>query len=298
MEKEFITIIKNTLKSDYIGDDCAHLKDLKITISQDSLVEGVHFLREKITPWQLGWKTAMVNISDICASGAEPKYLTVALSLPKNTTPEFIKEFYEGLKSACKDIEIVGGDLTASDKIYISATAIGSTTKRNISSRSNAKIGQKIIISGDCGSSALGLNLLLENKTEQENFIKTHLEPIAQREFSKTVATTQKTPYAMMDTSDGLMDALIQIAKASNVVMSIDFDKIPHNKGIEPYKNWRELILYGAEDYQLIATVDSIPPNAVIIGEVEKIQQSFGVKINNNFISEAQINNKCYKHFF
>ena len=296
MEKEFITIIKNALKSDYIGDDCAHLKDLEITISQDSLVEGVHFLRDKITPWQLGWKTAMVNISDICASGAEPKYLTVALSLPKDIKKDFIEEFYAGLKSACKNVEIVGGDLTASDKIFISATAIGTTKNRNISSRSNAKIGQKIIISGDCGSSAVGLKHLLENNNTSK-FIKKHLEPIAQRDFSKEIATIQKTPYAMMDTSDGLMDALIQIAKASNVVMSVDFDKIPHDKKIETEPNWQELILYGAEDYQLLATVDTIPANAIVIGEVKNKQQNFGVEINNNFISEAQINKKCFKHF-
>ena len=296
MEKEFITIIKNALKSDYIGDDCAYLKDLEITISQDSLVENVHFLRSKITPWQLGWKTAMVNISDICASGADPKYLTVALSLPRDIKKEFIEEFYAGLKSACKNVEIVGGDLTASNKMFISATAIGSTKNRNISSRSNAKIGQKIIISGDCGSSAVGLKHLLKNQNASK-FIKKHLEPIAQIDFSKKIATTQKTPYAMMDTSDGLMDALIQIAKASNVVMSIDFNKIPHDKEIETETNWKELVLFGAEDYHILATVDSVPSGAIVIGEVEKIQQSFGVKINNDFFSEACINDKCFKHF-
>lgn len=298
MEKEFITIIKNALNSDYIGDDCAHLKDLGITISQDSLVENIHFLRNKITPWQLGWKSAMVNISDICASGAEPKYLTIALSLPKDIDISFIEEFYAGVKSACQNIEVVGGDLTASDKIYISVTAIGTTKNRNISSRSNAKVGQKIIISGNCGSSALGLKQILSTTPIQPNeFTKSHLEPIAQRTFSKEIATTQKTPYAMMDTSDGLMDALIQIAKASNVVMAIDFDKIPHAKELENEQNWQELILFGAEDYQLLATVDTIPQNAITIGEVQQAQQSFGVKINNEFYSEACINDKCFKHF-
>jgi len=297
MEKEFIKIIKETLKSEHIGDDCAYLKDLEITISQDSLVEDIHFLRNKITPWQLGWKTVMVNISDICASGADPKYLTIALSLPKDISKNFIKEFYEGAKSAAQEVKIVGGDLTASEKIYISATAIGSTKNRNISSRSNAKAGQKIIISGNCGSSAGGLKLLLENNQSLSPLIKNHLEPIAQKEFSKTISTQQKNPYAMMDTSDGLMDALIQIAKASNVVMSIKTEKIPHAKEIEQFSDWQELVLYGAEDYQLIATVDTIPANAIVIGEVKTIRQSSGVEINNNFISEASINGKCFKHF-
>ena len=97
-EKEFISIIKNTLKSEYIGDDCAYLKDLGIVVTQDSLVEYVHFLRKKITPFQLGYKSVMVNISDIAASGAEPKYLTVSLSLPQDIDNKFIEEFYEGCK--------------------------------------------------------------------------------------------------------------------------------------------------------------------------------------------------------
>ena len=96
-EKEFINIIKNTLNSNYIGDDCAYLADLGIVITQDSLVEDVHFSLNFTTPYKLGWKSAMVNISDVCASGAEPKYLTVALSLPKNISADFVRllHFYE-----------------------------------------------------------------------------------------------------------------------------------------------------------------------------------------------------------
>lgn len=293
-EKEFINLIKTTLNSPYIGDDCAYLKDLGITISQDSLVEGVHFLRDKITPYQLGRKSASVNISDICASGAEPKYMTVALSLPKDATSDFVKEFYDGLKSACNGVEIVGGDITAADKIYISITAIGVTDGRNISSRAHAKAGQKIIVSGPHGSSAAGLKLLLEGKTEPQNLIKAHLAPIAQREFSRQIATSQKAPYAMMDTSDGLMDALSQIADASGVLMSIDFDKIPLDNEIKTVPNWQELVLFGGEDYQLIATVDAPPANAIVIGEVKK---GLGVEINGKIYSKALINEKSFKHF-
>ena len=135
-EQEFIKIIKSTLKSPYIGDDCAYLKDLNIVISQDSLVEDIHFKKDFITPYQLGYKSVMVNISDICASGAEPKYLTISLSLPNSTTNDFIKSFYKGAKDAAQNVEIIGGDITGSNKIYISATAIGDTRNRNISSRS------------------------------------------------------------------------------------------------------------------------------------------------------------------
>ena len=294
MEKELIKLIKNTLNSPYIGDDCAYLKDLGIVVSQDSLVEDVHFLRDKISPWQLGWKTASVNISDICASGAEPKYMTVALSLPKTINTKFVKEFYDGLKSACADVEIVGGDITAADKIFISATAIGSAKGRNISSRANAKPGQKVVISGVHGSSAAGLKLLLDGKTEPKKLIKAHLEPVAQLEFSRKIATSQQGAYAMMDTSDGLIDALSQISEASGVGMNINFDKIPVDEEIKSFKNWQELVLFGGEDYGLIATVDNPPAGAVIIGEITK---GSGVTIDGQLYPKALIDNKIFKHF-
>lgn len=296
MEKDFINLIKTTLNSSYIGDDCAYLKDLGIVVSQDSLVEDVHFLRDKISPWKLGWKTANVNISDICASGAEPKYMTVALSLPNDINADFIKEFYEGLKAACKDVEIVGGDITAADKIFISATVIGSDKGRNISSRANAQPGQKVIISGVHGSSAAGLKLLLNGVTEPQKLIKAHLEPIAQRDFSYKVSTSQQGPYAMMDTSDGLIDALSQIAEASGVLISIDFDKVPVEEDIKSFPNWQELVLFGGEDYQLIATVETPPPDTIVIGTV-KNSRRHGVEINGNFYPKPLIDNKTFNHF-
>ena len=149
-EKELIKIIKDITQSEYIGDDCAHLKDLGIVVTQDSLVEDVHFSLEYTNSYQLGWKSAMVNLSDICASGAQPAYMTVAISIPEYINEDFIKGFYNGIKSASGGVKIVGGDITGSDKLYISITAIGKTESRNISSRSNAKSGYKVIVSGEC----------------------------------------------------------------------------------------------------------------------------------------------------
>lgn len=301
-EKEFINIIKETLNSKYIGDDCAYLKDLGIVITQDNLVEDVHFSLKFMTPYQLGWKSAMVNISDICASGAEPKYITVGLSLPKNTTNEFIKEFYDGLKSACKDVEIVGGDITGSDKIFISITAIGSTDGRKISSRSNAKPGQKIIVSGLHGSSGAGLEILLQGDKEPEKFIQSHLMPAAQHEFSEKIAVSmaeRNEDYAMMDTSDGLADALSQIASASGVLLEVDFDKIPFDSDLASFENYRDLILYGGEDYGLIAVVPKdFVGDFTVIGEVKK---GNGIKIvypeKTEFLSKDEVEKNLYNHF-
>ncbi len=286
-EKELIQIIKSTLNSNYIGDDCAYLKDLGIVVTQDSLVEDVHFKMDYMTPYQLGYKSVMVNISDICASGAEPKYITISLSLPKHVDEDFVKNFYEGAKDACGEVKIVGGDLTGSDKIFVSVTAIGSTKSRKISSRSNAKKGYKVIVSGEHGNSAKGLQLLLSGKTEPAKFINAHLMPIAQREFSEKIASNADYDYAMMDTSDGLGDALMQIAKASGVTISIDTSKIPHDSSVD-----MERVLYGGEDYQLVAVVPD-SGDFTCIGEVTSGKT--GIIIDGIFYSN--IDDKLYKHF-
>ncbi len=297
-EQDFIQIIKSILNSPYIGDDCAYLKDFGIVVSQDSLVEDIHFKKEFITSYQLGYKTVMVNISDICASGAKPKYLTISLSLPPNTDNGFVENFYKGAKAASGNVEIVGGDITGADKIYISAAAIGDTRGRKISSRSLAKPDYKIIVSGEHGNSAKGLDILIKksrlSQTEGINnkFIKAHLMPEAQIEFSARIAENITQDYAMMDTSDGLADALFQISKASNVIMNIDTKKIPHDFSVD-----MQTVLYGGEDYQLVAAV---PENLLqkisgytIIGSVEKGSPS--VKIDGKIFNEPD--SSLFNHF-
>lgn len=298
-EKEFITIIKNTLNSPYIGDDCAYLKDLGIVVTQDSLVEDIHFSTKFISAFDLGFKAVMVNVSDVVASGAEPKYLTVSLSLPSNVKEDFVEEFYNGCKKACgNDVQIVGGDITGSDKIYISISAIGKTLGRNISSRKNAKIGQKVIVSGIHGSSSAGLKLLLEGKNSPEKFIKSHINPVAQVEFGKNISTTVKEPYAMMDTSDGLMDGLSTIANESGVLLDIDFDKIPYDKDIEQFENWQDLVLFGGEDYQILATV---PQNFQGGFEIGVVKEGLGVnlKLRDKIMhySKQDVEEKVFNHF-
>lgn len=298
-EKEFIEIIKHTLNSNYIGDDCAYLKDLGIVITQDNLVEGIHFSLDFATPYQLGWKSAMVNISDVCASGAEPKYLTVGLSLPADVGGNFVEEFYKGLKAASGNIEIVGGDITGSDKVFISVAAIGSTSGRKISSRKNAKAGYKIITSGEHGASAAGLRLLYQNREDFQKFINAHLMPSAQIEFSKKIAESVADDYAMMDTSDGLMDALSQIAEASGVNLEVDFEKIPYDKDLEKFPDFKDLIFYGGEDYQILAAVpEYIAKDFNIIGEVKK---GSGVTViekeHCETFSKSDIEQKLFNHF-
>lgn len=293
-EKEIINLIKNITSSSYIGDDCAYLENLDIVVTQDSLVEDVHFSLKYSTPYQIGFKSAMVNVSDICASGAEPLYATVALSMPDKTDYKFVEDFYRGLKDAFKNVKIAGGDITGSDKLYISITVIGSAKNRRISTRSGAKEGYKIIVSGEHGNSAKGLEILKSTKlsSKNEKFINAHLMPNAKLRFSKEIAENIKDEYAMTDSSDGLADALMNIAKSSGVTLDIDTSKIPHDKNVD-----MDTVLYGGEDYELVACV----PESILkyitkyylIGDVKK--GNAGIILDNIFIDN--IDDKIFNHF-
>lgn len=304
-EINLIKKIKNTLKSQYIGDDCAYLKDLGIVISQDSLVEDIHFNKHMMSPYQIGYKSVMVNLSDIAASGAKPAYLTVALSLPKEIKDDAVVDFYEGAKYALEnlDVEIVGGDITGSDKLYISISVIGKTLDRKISSRSHAKIGHKIITSGVHGSSAAGLRILQNDLEPDKDLIKAHLMPVAQIDFAKQISEQIQEDYAMMDTSDGLFDALFKIGSASECTMSVDFERILYDPKIKEYfSDYKDLILFGGEDYQIVATVpvELLPSlkNYIIIGEVLP-KEDCVIKLNteNNVEKFNELGNKCFNHF-
>ncbi len=298
-EKDFIDIIKNTLNSKYIGDDCANLPDLGIVVTQDSLVENVHFSLKYFTPYQLGFKSVSVNISDIAASGAEPKYLTISLSLPNYIDNEFVEEFYKGCKAASdENVEIVGGDITGADKVFVSICAIGSTKNRKISSRKNAKVGYKIVVAGEHGSSDIGLKLLQKGEFTPKELVEKHLMPYAQVAFGKQIGEIVKEDYAMMDTSDGLMDALSTIAKESNVLLDVDFDKILHNPLIENYENWQNSVLFGGEDYGIIAAIPEKYNFGTQIGVV-KIGTGVDLHYQNKIIhySEKDIEQKIFNHF-
>lgn len=302
-EQKILSVIKSIIGDKYIGDDCAYIKDLDIVITQDSLVEGVHFDMSYTTPFKLGYKSAMVNISDIAASGGVPEYMTAAISLPKDITVEFVEEFYKGLSSALSGVKVVGGDITSSDKIMISATVIGTTENRRISSRAGAKTGYVIVTSGVHGSSAGGLRLLSKGKNKPENLINAHLMPEAQLGFAKQIAENIKEDYAMMDSSDGLADALLKIADASSKTIMIDFDRIKFDSELKTLfpEEYKDLILYGGEDYQIVGAIPEALalkiPDCIIIGCVKDRENNISVKINIDGKESLLSPEKCYNHF-
>lgn len=260
-EQDFLNIIETQTRSPYLGDDCAYLEKLGIVVTQDNFVEDVHFKREWATPYQIGYKAAAVNISDILASGAKPAFLTVGLSLP-NVSEDFIKELYRGIEAGSFGAKVIGGDITGSDKIFISISAIGLSKGRKISSRKNAKEGYIVISSGDYGLSSKGL-IELQNGIKKSKAISAHLVPILALDFSEDISTQIQADYAMMDTSDGLADALFKIAKSSNV------------KIVTHYIDG----MFGAEDYNLVAVIPESFLSKIkdykIIGRVEEYDGTF-----------------------
>ncbi len=321
-EEVFLNIISKTLgDSSFLGDDCAYLKEYNLAVSSDTLVEDVHFRLKPnvgaISPYSLGKKALLVNISDILAAGAKPEYLTVSLSGNLNT--DFIEEFYKGINDTCEkhNLKVIGGDLTGGEKISISITIFGNTKNRTVSSRAAAKEGYVVLLAGEHGSSAVGLSILntagcdtfLTKETFKNDFIKAHIEPELYPKISEIISTKAKHPYAMMDTSDGLYDAMKKISLASNVGFNVDYDKIPkkcvtlNDDTIVPDFN---TVLFGGEDYGLLicvhnedfkifgAEIKSL--GAVEMGTVTKTQEK--AQENKILINNKEINKDLrFEHF-
>lgn len=246
-EDIFLNIITQTLpeSATYIGDDTAYISEKDLILTQDTLVEDVHFLTSTISPYYLGRKSIAVNLSDIAAAGGVANYILISLSMPKHIEEAFVKEFYEGVASICKehDVVVVGGDLTAADKITISICALGFGNGLTPANRKNAKPGYIVAVTGPFGLSKAGF------EDPNSKFIQAHINPTPRLKEGRKILEIAKTP-AMMDASDGLADALHKISLCSNVNIEVEYDKIPREDSI--LKSW---VLFGGEDYELVATM-------------------------------------------
>ncbi len=306
-ESEFLNIINNTLSDNkLLGEDCAFLPDLNIYITQDTLIEGIHFDRNFTDFFTLAKKSVAVNLSDLAANLADPKYISVSISAPTDFSSKNMEDFYKGIEDCCKKykISVCGGDLTGSTNgICISVCAIGTPICKTKVSRDFAKEEQIVCVTKNYGSSAYALQCLLNNNKCGEDLLKTHLEPVPDIEISKKLAQLNYDKIAIMDSSDGLCDALFKIAQASNKSIEVDFSKIPYDKEIENYNgNFKDLILWGGEDYGLVFCVEEkdlpkLKDNAIKIGTVKPKQKNYVAKIDDLKIDEKIFSKKCYNHF-
>lgn len=250
-----------------IGDDCAVLPQdasMEMLVSTDMLVEGSHFLLEDISPYELGWKSAAVNISDIAAMGGSPIASFLSFALPSSLTDEFVKEFVEGYKDisvkfACP---LLGGDTCLSpDRLCINVAVLGQCAKNESRKRSMAMPGDLICVSSYLGDSAAGLDIIL-NKARtgadyEPSLINAHYRPYPRVELGQKLRSFVN---AMMDISDGLASDLRHIVRASGVNAEIDCDAIPVSDSLKSYclandKDPLKFALEGGEDYELLFTV-------------------------------------------
>ncbi|EDP73669.1 thiamine-phosphate kinase [Hydrogenivirga sp. 128-5-R1-1] len=264
------------------GDDCACVKieNELLIFTADIQVENHHFIKEKIKPENLGWKLVSVNVSDVVACGGIPKWGIISIAVPKNTNQKWIEKVYKGIKEALNyyKFNIIGGNTSASEEIIFDLFLTGKT-KRFVS-RSSAKEGQSVYISGETGLSRAGLELLLMDKKRYEKFekelIEKHVKPKAKIDLQKTI---EKYAESCIDISDGLVGDLRHVSTMSSVKIIIEKDKLPVHPLLEKFcrkykKDPYQYILYGGEDYELAFTVDSKNEkhikNCYKIGKVEK----------------------------
>ena len=286
--------IKNESTVKGVGDDCAvlHYPDSEVLVTTDMLMEGVHFDLTYIDLQHLGYKSAMVNISDIFAMNGTPRQLTVSIALSKRFKVEDMEEFYSGLRMACDKwgVDIVGGDTTSSyTGLAISITCIGEARKEDIVYRNGAKDTDLICVTGDLGAAYMGLQLLEREKSVyyqqvdearkkndkhaleelkgfqpdfagKEYLLQRQLQTEARGDIIARFRELNIRPTAMMDISDGLSSELMHICKQSNCGCRIYEKNIPIDyqtavMAEELNMNVTTCALNGGEDYELLFTV-------------------------------------------
>ena len=279
-----------------VGDDCAvmnfssihnaqctikNASDVRVLMTTDLLLEGIHFNLEYVPLKHLGYKAAVVNFSDIYAMNGTPTQITVSLGVSKRFSVEDLEELYSGIRLACEryGVDIVGGDTCSSmTGLTISITCLGVAKEQDIVYRNGAKLNDLICVSGNLGTAYMGLQLLEREKrvhgsTEynvqntdiipafegREYLLERQLKPEARRDMIEALRKAGIKPTAMMDVSDGLSSELMHICSQSNVGCCVYEDKLPIDfqaaaLAEEMNLNIVTCALNGGEDYELLFT--------------------------------------------
>lgn len=296
LTKNFEINQSSTLKG--IGDDAAVLdfKNKKTLISTDLLIEGVHFDLSYMPLKHLGYKSVVVNVSDIFAMNAKPTQITVSVAVSNRFPLEALDELFAGITLAAKEygVDVIGGDTTSSQKgLIISITAIGEADEEEIVYRNGAKPNDLLVVTGDLGSAYMGLQVLeREKQVFQVNpnnqpdldaytyIIERQLKPEARKDIRTLLFALDVKPTSMIDISDGLSSEIMHLCKQSNVGCNLYEEKLP----LDPqFMNVCEefnidsttVAINGGEDYELLFTISmddfekiKANPNLTIIGHM------------------------------
>lgn len=267
-----------------IGDDCAIIpqKDgLDTLVSTDMLVEGVHFLLDDITPWQLGWKSAAVNISDIAAMGGTPTASFLSFALPGTLPREWVDSFLDGYMTLSSEygVPLLGGDTTSSEcGLCISVTVLGTCHSGCAKKRSMAQVGDLVCVTGCLGDSAGGLKAVLDGVERDDGvcrLLERHYRP-RPRVSEGLALSACPDVHAMMDISDGIGSDIRHILEESGVGAVVDVDSIPVSEDLRAFcrvvgQDVLDPAISGGEDYELLFTADpgaAIPVPHYVIGRI------------------------------
>lgn len=305
LTKNFEIKHSSTLKG--IGDDAAVIdfKDKKAIVTTDLLVENVHFDLSYMPLKHLGYKSVMVNLSDVYAMNAKATQITVSIAVSNRFPLEALEELYAGIKHACDlyEVDLIGGDTTSSNKgLLITVTALGEANEEDIVFRNTAKPNDLLVVSGDLGGAYLGLQVLEREKevfkVNPQNqpdldmysyIIERQLKPEARKDIPELLKKLEVKPTSMIDISDGLSSEIIHLCKQSKVGCNLYEDKIPLDPQVistseEFNLSSTTVALSGGEDYELLFTVaqEDFPkikanPHLSIIGHMT--QESEGMHL-------------------
>lgn len=273
-----ITKLFSTYRENHIkvpnGDDAAIYTPNQAAKGQvicvDTMVEGVHFTKKTMTPFDIGYKSLAINLSDIAAMGATPAYFLVSIAIPKDWQEEELIQIFEGMSSLAEayQIDLLGGDTVSTlDHLVITITVIGEIDEAKQLRRSHAKPGHLVFITGQIGSSAAGLHYLLHHQDRKEMEIEAilplidrHQRPEPHLQQGQIIAElSTASPISLNDISDGLASEANEIATSSQATLVIEKEKIPIPETLSSYAmklnqdpyHW---IFNGGEDFVLIGT--------------------------------------------
>lgn len=314
LTKGFDPKVPSTVKG--VGDDAAVLErnDNEYTlISTDMLVEGVHFNLMYMPFKHLGYKSVVVNLSDIIAMNGKPEQITVSLAVSNRFPLEALEELYEGIQKACDfyQVDLIGGDTTSSySGLIISVTAVGVVAKEKVVYRTGAKPNDLLVVTGDLGAAYMGLQVLEREKEvykanpaiqpDLDGFdyvIERQLKPEARKDVIGFLADLDVVPTSMIDVSDGLASEVLHLCKGSDVGAMVYNSKLPIDSttsvsAIDFNLDPVTCVLNGGEDYELLFTIrqedfDKIKgnPHMTVIGYMTNADQGvFLVDSNDSLI--------------
>ncbi|NBO58905.1 MAG: thiamine-phosphate kinase [Chitinophagia bacterium] len=303
-----------------VGDDAAVIDHFgkQTVVTTDLLLEGVHFDLAYTPLKHLGYKSVVVNLSDVYAMNATPTQITMSIGVSSKVSVEALEEFYEGVYIACQEygVDLIGGDTSASQKGFIiSVTAIGEVNEHSVVKRSTAQKGDLICVSGDLGGAYIGLLFLEREKKiflespqvqpdlENESYVIGRLlKPKARKDIVEFLEQQQVLPTSMMDISDGLSSEILHICEKSGVGCVIYEEKIPvaedaRNAAYKFEIDPTACALSGGEDYELLFTIKqddyeklTLNEQISVIGYITEADQGAKIKTKggNTFDVTAQ----------